>query len=642
MDLMLLTILVIIITVFFGYAILSLFATQLRFNEKIASSFIIGISLYSLLTFLIANVFKLSFLTIFFSTTIVVLFAVVILVKRKSYYFKDFLTSHEQIKNFLKNKYLLFTFIFFTILFSKIFYQTFVPEKAGFYAGSLGFWGDGALHLTLINSFFKGDNFWPQQPLFAGVKLSYPFLPDFTSSIFLKLGSSVRTAIALPSVLLLSASILLLYSIFHQITKSKLAASLAIFIIFFLGGLGFIYFFEDLVRTNFAFSTFAYPPREYTSMGNEKGIHYINLITSPIVSQRAFLFGFPLILVIYMVLREALEKLDVKQFIFAGLLVGVLPFIHSHTLLTLGIALPVFALVNLINRPKSEIKKLFLLWTIFGIIAAALIVPQLLLFFPRDISVNTLRFQFGWMAHVKNDNIFWFWIKNTGLLIPLIILSPIVLGKQKFIKLFKFYLPFLGIFIVANFIIFQPLEYDNSKVFNYWYIFSAPLAATVIINFLKRNSLFKIIGVVLFIVLILSGFLDVWRLNNYQENRILMFDNESIKLADFVSIHTEPRSIFVTAIQHNHSVLALAGRRVLVGYTGWLWTYSINYGPREQDVRMIYQGGNLSQNLLNKYSVNYLVIGPVESSQFQINEQFFEQNFARIYSTPAYRVYKIS
>ncbi|OGD85580.1 hypothetical protein A2164_04155 [Candidatus Curtissbacteria bacterium RBG_13_35_7] len=642
---MLLTILVIIISVFFGYVVINLFATHLKLDEKIASSFVIGISLYSLLTFLIANIFKLSFVTIIFSTTIIVLFIVVALTKRKlfySRYLKDLLTFQRLAQFFSKEKYLLFTFIFFTVLFAKIFSQTFVPEKEGIYAGSLGFWGDGALHLTLINSFFRDDNFWPQQPLFSGVKLSYPFLPDFTSSIFLKLGSSMRTAIAFPSVLLLSSSILLLYSIFRQVTKSKLAASLAIFILFFLGGLGFIYFFEDLIRSNAAFSTFAYPPREYTSMGNDKGLHYINLITSPIVSQRAFLFGLPLFLVIFTIIKAGLEKLDKNQFIFAGILVGILPFFHSHTLLTLGIVLPVFALVNLINRSIREVKKVILSWIMFGGIAFVLIVPQLFLFFSPSISANAIHLQLGWMAHLKNENFIWFWIKNTGLMIPLILILPLVIKKERLLSLLKFYAPFAIVFIIANLIIFQPLEYDNSKLFNYWYIFSAPLVATVIVKFLQNNFFLKVLGIIIFVVIILSGFLDVWRLNNYKKNKILMFDNESINLADFISDNTEPRSVFVTAIQHNHPVLSLAGRRVLVGYTGWLWTYGINYGPREQDVRNIYQGDNLSKNLFHKYDVNYLVIGPVERSQFQINEQFFEQNYTRIYSTPAYRLYKIS
>lgn len=638
---MLLTVLLLFIVTIFGLSLVNFLKTNLNCPEKISVGFTLGLSFFTILSFLFSNIIGLTYWTIITSTILIILTSI-ILSKIDSKYTTRINYKNDFLK-ILKDRYSLFTLVFFTILFTYIFTHHLVREPEGLFAGSMGTWGDGALHLTLINSFLKSDNFWPQQPLFSGARLSYPFLPDFSSSILLKLGVSLTAATGLPAILLLIASVVMLYSIFFKETNSRLVASMALFIVFFLGGFGFIYFFEDLLKTNFSISTFTYPLREYTSMGSEKGIHYINLITSPIVSQRAFLFGFPLLLGIYSILKDGLVRMDKRQFIFAGILVGILPFFHSHTLLTLGIILPVLALVKIFQRPKREFKKVISLWIIFGIVASTLIIPQLFLFFSPNTTANTIRLHFGWLAYVKNDNFFWFWLKNTGLLIPLIISSPIVLGKQKFIKLFKFYLPFLAIFIVANVIVFQPLEYDNSKLFNYWYIFSAPLAASVIaVTLQKLSYIYKIIGVLLFTAIILSGLLDVSRLNNYQKNRILLLDNEDINFADFVSKNTNPHAVFATGSQHNHPIPVLSGRKILVGYTGWLWTYGINYGKREQDLRKIYLGDHNTKTLLENYNVDYLVVGPGERSQFiPINDQFFEENFSLIYSSMKYKLYKI-
>jgi len=37
--------------------------------------------------------------------------------------------------------------------------------------------------------------------------------------------------------------------------------------------------------------------------------------------------------------------------------------------------------------------------------------------------------------------------------------------------------------------------------------------------------------------------------------------------------NTSPTALFVVADEHNSPIPTLAGRRVLIGYAGWLWTY---------------------------------------------------------------------
>ena len=92
------------------------------------------------------------------------------------------------------------------------------------------------------------------------------------------------------------------------------------------------------------------------------------------------------------------------------------------------------------------------------------------------------------------------------------------------------------------------------------------------------------------------------------------------EVAAWVRENTHPESVFLTAggqVAHNHPVPALAGRRILLGYEGWLWSHGFNWSEMQEvkraEIKMF--SGELS--LLSKYGVDYVCVGP------------YEENFAR-------------
>jgi len=108
-------------------------------------------------------------------------------------------------------------------------------------------------------------------------------------------------------------------------------------------------------------------------------------------------------------------------------------------------------------------------------------------FFPFG-NKSFFRIQWGWMAQ---DTFFWnFWLKNLGLYLLFIIAGFIIalqLDHQK--KIASFYGASIGIFVLANIFIFQPWEFDNTKIFMLWFLLSAALVAIFLIIFsVKRNG----------------------------------------------------------------------------------------------------------------------------------------------------------
>jgi len=245
------------------------------------------------------------------------------------------------------------------------------------------------------------------------------------------------------------------------------------------------------------------------------------------------------------------------------------------------------------------------------------------------------------MANKAGSNLVTFWIMNLGLMLPLILVGWWLVSKR--FKVFS--LSFGWLFILANLWLFQPWDWDNTKIFIHWYVIAVILAAGALDFLIKSRRLaLKFLGILFFLLAIFSGSLDVGRLLQYQTHRYRFWDNQQLSLALWVKNNTPPQTVFLTADNHNHWLPALTGRKIVLGYAGWLWTYGLDYKQREIDIIKIFKGEPGAQELLNKYQINYVVLGPDELSQkqWQINQQFWAENFPVFLDTNGYKIYKIN
>lgn len=281
-----------------------------------------------------------------------------------------------------------------------------------------------------------------------------------------------------------------------------------------------------------------------------------------------------------------------------------------------------------------------------------------------------IAWHFGWSA--GEENIIWFWIKNSGIFIPLLIFGLLLIyfpqsrkeakeeiskkGKEKGKKEEKntyhsslttyhllFFLPFLFIFIAANVAKFAPWEWDNIKVLIYWFIGSIPFVSLVVAWLWQRDKVSKIIAISCLIVLTFAGALDVWRTASGQM-RNGVFDADAVKIAEDIKEKIEPNALFLNAPTYN-SAIALTGRRSLMRYLGHLSSHGIDYAERENDLKRIYLGDASADILLKKYGIEYVLISPKEREYFNqfsqaVNEQYF-QKFTIAAEAGEYKIYKV-
>jgi hypothetical protein len=316
----------------------------------------------------------------------------------------------------------------------------------------------------------------------------------------------------------------------------------------------------------------------------------------------------------------------------AGLIAGLLPLVHAHSFIAImGVAM-ILALINL-KRWRE--------WLLFFIVASVIAGPQML-WSVHGSAVKTSAFigwEFGW-GH-GDESIIWFWLKNTGVFIPLLVTALLWKTETYLVprKLLLFYLPFTLCFIVPNMVKLAPWIWDNVKILFYWWIASAPIVALLLARLWAGSVPQRVCAVVLFVMLTLAGGLDVFALL-MRQGEFEEFDRDGVAFAEVVKEQTPPRATILHAPIHNTPIF-LTGRRSVMGYPGHIWTHGIDSGPREAEIKRIYAGAPDAPALLTKYRVDYVVVDPQERSVMTVNDQFFSR-YRKVATIGEYHLYKIA
>lgn len=533
-------------------------------------------------------------------------------------------------------------YAFFFFLFWFFFRQAMYEMPDGIFTGGSQNLGDLPFHLGAISSFTDGANFPPQNPSFAGTKFSYPFIADLITAAFVKFGADVANAISLQDLSWAMSLLVILERFAAKLTGNKLAGRIAPTLLFFTGGLGFLWFLKDYWQSGVDLWNFLWHlPRDYT-ISND--FRWGNSLVVLFITQRSLLLGMPLtILVLHGLWKifatESTEDTEKAKGswttpLLLGLLAGTLPLIHLHSLFAVFVVTGCLLLI----RPAK-----WRAWLIFGVGICMIAVPELVWSIVGSGSSASKFFGFNWGWDKGNEDYFiWFWLKNAGLTLPAIIAAIWLLlrrkGESKNSQLLLFYIPFALLFVICNVMKLAPWEWDNIKIIIYWFVGSTPLIAYAIVWLWERKMTFKIVAALCFVVLIFSGYLDVWRTSTGQI-KTKVIERDGVTLAEQLKQKTDPHALFLNAPTYNSPVL-LSGRLSLMRYSGHLGSYGIDYQPREDDVRKIYLGGGVAEVLLRKYNIDDVLIGPEERDKLEANETYF-QKFPLVTQSGQYRVYKV-
>jgi hypothetical protein len=515
----------------------------------------------------------------------------------------------------------------------------------GLYAGHANIWGDwGGTHLSLAGYLSSAHHLLPpESPWFSGVHVTYSFLPDFFSSILLRLGAGLTLSLSLPSAILSIALVVLFYSVALRLTGSRWAALAAALILFVGGGLGFTLMGDDINPTDDGplgwiaglLNVLGSPPRDYTFIP-ELGYWWRNPIIAYLIPQRSALFGWMLGLVVLALLWHSWKRQSRREMLVAGIIVGVMPLFHANTFIDLMILSGGLFLLSL-RRWRD--------WAHYFIPAVVLGIPLLLMLLPPPELRHSWRVvQLGWMASTdgRSDNILLFWLTNTALLIPLALLAFLP-GHSGVPHLRRFLLPMWILFVLPNIFVFQPWDFDNSKWFIWWAIPAAILAGIMLVRLGRRGRLFGVAAVIALLVQVSAGALALDRAWQESLNSYRLVDNDGLALAAWARANSGPEAVFLTSSEMNHPIRAMGERKQVMGSLVWLWSFGIDYRPRQVDVLAMFHGDAAAPTLLKQYGVDYVVIGPQEIQDDGANLNYYKAHYPMTYLTPTgeYEVFRV-
>ena len=494
----------------------------------------------------------------------------------------------------------------------------------GIYTGISNNIGDLPFHVGIITRFLEEGNVPPENPIYAGIQLTYTFLADFVTAMFEAAGADLRSSLLLVNLTLMCALAALAHRWVFVLSSDRGAARLAIPLLLLNGGFGWWQLVRDVQASDKGLQLLFRLPHDYTIMSG--GWRWGNMITSLLLPQRAFLLGLPIALLVFTLWKRAWDRANAsgrvdgaitaeRRMAAAGVIAALLPLAHVHS----------YAVVMAVAACLAVWSGRLRLWMTFFSVSITLGLPQML-WLASGSSVESARFvdwHFGW-DHGE-QNVWWFWLQNTGVMIPLVLVAMFWRGAHAPVAapLVRFYLPFIAFLVVPNVVRLSPWIWDNIKIMIYWHVASAPLVALVLVRLWRERRLLRFVSAALVMLLTLSGTLDVWRVaSRAPEHRV--FTREGIRFASVVRDVVPAGALVLHAPTYNHPVF-LSGRRSFMGYPGHLWSHGLSYEAREAEIRRVYAGAIDAEPLLARRGIGYIVVGPLERELLTVDAGFLQR-----------------
>ncbi|MBR6028721.1 MAG: hypothetical protein IKP40_06475 [Clostridia bacterium] len=291
-------------------------------------------------------------------------------------------------------------------------------------------------------------------------------------------------------------------------------------------------------------------------------------------------------------------------------------------------------------------------YLVYAGLALLLAAPQLMLStfrqtFQEGSSHSFLTLQFNWVNHRGGsrggagmwDFYLWFYLKNIGLPFAALILAAferrpawrrILSGAALMV-------------LAAELIRFQPNEYDNNKVLYLAWMLSAMVAADWMRGLWQRLKNLRarpVIAGAAAVVIFLSAGLTLWRecVSRYQA-----FSRSQAAVAEWVKENTGEDARFISnPDNHLNPVSALAGRQTVCAGAGlWLYWHGFDTAETSADIQAFYLNPSERQDVLDKYSVDYILLSGSERSKYGMYEEDFDPLFEKVFENEEAAIYRV-
>lgn len=547
--------------------------------------------------------------------------------------------------------------------------QTFLIDDFGNIRSTITGYGDIPLHLTQITKFAFQNPINLGEPIYYGQKLDYPFLINLISGFMLRITNNFSFSVLFPSFVFATCNIILVFWIYKKFLKNNLLAYISLLLFYLGSGFGALTYIQNafanklnpLQFINYLIQNNITTVVKFDAKYPAQNIDFGAPISLVFLHQRGFFMGF-LGFLICLLLLMVMHKSNKQALIAAlsGISFGLLPLMHTHSFIAAAVTICTFMLIALVKKDFNYFKCLI----ITGVIGIIIAMPQLLYLItgnsaltqtgsfiaPRlgwmvPSTIGSVVYAYGELSTIFSFSFIQFLVLNFGIILPafIVCLIKIIFKKNTSYLALSFGISGLLLFLLVQVIKFQPWDFDNNKLLVYFQFFAIPLILLVIKKIFDHRKNTGILIAAFFIILILfSGIIDmIPRLAMTKATLPIIFATDSQFMANYIKTSIPQNMLILTGTDHRNPVDALAGRPVLVGYPGWLWSRGIEYSKRENEVRSFYAYPSINNVLVKEFNLHYVLLDDQTISDFKANKQTFDKNFPILYHAGQYTLYKI-
>lgn len=482
--------------------------------------------------------------------------------------------------------------------------------------------GDISLHISFIRYLTNGTEFWPSNHIFPLDKIRYPIGIDLFNSLLTFIGLDLFKSLKLVG-LLCSVAVALALLAWGR------AFTLAGFL--FSGGLaGFLFF-----------KTFVF--RDY-----QAELAWKSLPLSMLVTQRGLLYALPVGLLLLTSWRNRFPSLKQEAnentkptlpFWVEVLFYSSIPIFHAHTFVVLSLLLTIWFFF-LSTKEKIYLIKLLLL---------SLPLAAFIFFLLSDVNKasSLIHLKLGWMQ--EKENFLKFWFLNFGIFWPLAILLILeVPPLQGIYKVKQFDLPTkqkirqgrvmilsaVLVFVLFTNIMMSPWEWDNCKLLIWPYLILLPYLWENLISLWNAYARY-----ITCFILFFSGFICIF--GGFPDNKgyeIFRFSEVSKTEQILRNIPSQYR--FASYPTYNHPLL-FWGRKVVLGYPGWMWSHGYNTKEIEKKLKALMMGDENWKKIAEELDVKLIYWGTREMKEYNLSKRPWEKEATKIASGTWGEIYDV-
>jgi hypothetical protein len=651
---------------YFGDCIGRRFFRFISLQHRIATSFLVGLLVSTWVTFLAAIAFqKTSQPLIAANLVFLILFVAVTLFTRKWPAKVESLSRPQG-----KMRWDLVWLGAFMIFATWLMFATLSFENGQFQIAFKA-WTDFGANVSLTQSFALGRNFPPEHPFFPGEFIRYHFLFWFQSGNLEFLGLNPVWSINILSILSLLALLILIMTLGEVLFNSRVVGRIGALLFFFSSSLSYLPFLKSQESIRGALNSIVGATEFLASGYPFRGETWGVLSANVFAYQRHLISGIGLLFValIFAVERyrawlatkregprvsiipstedDAVESAespnsdavdapadlnqprfkglnsDWKSWIFAGAMLGLLPYWNSPTYIA---TLAVFGCL-LIFVPLRLGTALLLAAAILGGL------PQVLLL----RSGNTLTYSVLNPGYTLENPTLWLLLKYLGWTfgVKWILLGVAVVFSNGFQR--RLLLALSSLVVIVFLFQLSVDVFNNHKLLNIWATCVNVYAAFALWRIAKQKIVGFALAFVLAIATVFGGAVDLFPLHN---DPMLAVPYQNDRLSQWLLTESQPREVFLSHQLLTHPIL-FTGRKIYLGYTLFAWTAGYNVPDREALYRQMFQETDPERlkSLLRENKIAYVAIDDgVRKSEAlpDLNEWVFEQHFPKVFADTAH------